>query len=45
MTKYYYYSSGFSGGGPQGCNIFSIRLNLTLALASFSAIEKKFSKS
>ncbi|KAF7273552.1 hypothetical protein GWI33_013749 [Rhynchophorus ferrugineus] len=33
-------SSGLSGGGPQGCSIFSIRLNLTRALASFSAIAK-----
>ena len=38
-------SSVFSGGGPQGCTIFSIMLNLTLALVSFSAIEIRFNRS
>ncbi|PSN29922.1 hypothetical protein C0J52_20714 [Blattella germanica] len=39
------FKQGFSGGGPHGCNIFSIKLNLTLALASFSLIAKKFKRS
>ncbi|KAH9420705.1 hypothetical protein DERP_001136 [Dermatophagoides pteronyssinus] len=33
-------SSGFSGLIPQGCNIFSIILNLTRPIDSFSAIAK-----
>lgn len=36
IQNIFYNSSGFSGGGPQGCNIFSIKLNLTRAFASFS---------
>jgi len=38
LLESYYSTFGLSGGGPQGWNILSSRLNLTRALDSFSAI-------